>query len=228
MTENEDLFVTHVKRCIWPPSWILSRYLREMVYGVELCHLCHHLHLCWSLSSPEYSLVFVPVRNSFLSWSIFWLPLSVQALRQAPNNYLSRTWWNPIFNFLERNVQTTVPLVFSWPVSLPACCAQRYHIVEGGRDEWLQRTAGNSENQPFLPTPVTEVQMEWGRTDGETNGRTDGQTGERTDGRRRGRRTCFSQDQSFRLMPVQRQRRHRQSMLPNVWIVNLVFIYYRG
>ncbi|KAI3375791.1 hypothetical protein L3Q82_003741 [Scortum barcoo] len=60
---------------------------------------------------------------------------NTHALRQAPNNYLSRTWWNPIFKFLERNVQTTVPIVFSCPVALPSFCRQRYRIVEGGRDE---------------------------------------------------------------------------------------------
>lgn len=59
-----------------------------------------------------------------------------QSLRQAPNNFLSRTWWNPIFNFLEKNVQTTVPIKFSWPVTLLSSCRQRYRIVEGGRDEW--------------------------------------------------------------------------------------------
>ncbi|XP_074555135.1 phosphatidylcholine:ceramide cholinephosphotransferase 2-like isoform X1 [Halichoeres trimaculatus] len=58
-----------------------------------------------------------------------------KSLRQASNNFLSRTWWNPIFNFLEKNVQTTVPISFSLPVNLPSSCRQRYRIVEGGRDE---------------------------------------------------------------------------------------------
>ncbi|KAG7215158.1 hypothetical protein INR49_006904 [Caranx melampygus] len=66
---------------------------------------------------------------------IFWwyhTMANSHSLRQAPNNYLSRTWWNIIFNFLERNVQTTVPIVFSWPVALPSFCRQRYRMVEGG------------------------------------------------------------------------------------------------
>lgn len=67
------------------------------------------------------------------------LLISDQALRQSPNNYLSRTWWNRIFNFLENNVQTTVPVVFECPVALPSCCRQRYRMVEGARDEWGQR-----------------------------------------------------------------------------------------
>lgn len=40
-----------------------------------------------------------------------------------------------MFNFLERNVHTTVPLVFMWPVAPPSFCRQRYRMVEGVRDE---------------------------------------------------------------------------------------------
>lgn len=58
-----------------------------------------------------------------------------QTLRRAPSNFLSRVWWNPVFNFLERNVQTTVPLVFVWSVAPPSFCRQRYRMVDGGRDE---------------------------------------------------------------------------------------------
>ncbi|KAF0028909.1 hypothetical protein F2P81_018014 [Scophthalmus maximus] len=54
---------------------------------------------------------------------------------QTPDDFLSRTWWNPIFNFLEKNVQTPVPLVFCLPVALPSSCRQRYRMVEAGRDE---------------------------------------------------------------------------------------------
>lgn len=61
--------------------------------------------------------------------------LCAQAARQTPSTFLSRVWWNPVFNFLERNVQAAVPLAFSWPVTLPSSCRQRYRIVEGGRDE---------------------------------------------------------------------------------------------
>uniref|UniRef100_G3N586 Sphingomyelin synthase-like domain-containing protein n=1 Tax=Gasterosteus aculeatus aculeatus TaxID=481459 RepID=G3N586_GASAC len=57
------------------------------------------------------------------------------ALRQPPSSFLWRTWWSPVFNFLERNVHTAVPITFSWPVTLPSCCRPRYRMVEGGRDE---------------------------------------------------------------------------------------------
>lgn len=73
----------------------------------------------------------------------------VQASRQTPSNYLSRVWWNPVFNFLERNVQTTVPIAFSWPITPPSSCRQRYRIVEGGRDEWAGGGQGVCHTMQF-------------------------------------------------------------------------------
>ncbi|KAM4611262.1 phosphatidylcholine:ceramide cholinephosphotransferase 2 [Polymixia lowei] len=102
--------------------------------------------LCWLLSATGVICILIGhehysidvVIGYFATTRIFWwyhTMANTHALRQAPNNYLSRTWWNPVFNFLEKNVQTTVPVVFCWPIALPTSCTQRYRIVEGGRDE---------------------------------------------------------------------------------------------
>lgn len=101
---------------------------------------------CWLLSASGVICILVAhehysidvVIAYFVTTRVFWTyhtMANTHALRQAPNNYLSRTWWNCVFNFLERNVKTTVPVVFCWPVNLPSSCRQRYRIVEGGRDE---------------------------------------------------------------------------------------------
>ncbi|XP_042368236.1 phosphatidylcholine:ceramide cholinephosphotransferase 2-like [Plectropomus leopardus] len=101
---------------------------------------------CWLLSASGVICILIAhehysidvVIGYFATTRIFWwyhTMANTHTLRQAPNNYLLRTWWNPIFNFLEKNVQTTVPIVFSWPVTLPSSCRQRYRMVEGGRDE---------------------------------------------------------------------------------------------
>lgn len=71
----------------------------------------------------------------FITTRIFWwyhTMANCHFLRGSPNNFLSRTWWNIVFNFLEKNVQSVVPVEFSWPVKLPSWCRQRY---KGGRDE---------------------------------------------------------------------------------------------
>ncbi|XP_008323129.1 phosphatidylcholine:ceramide cholinephosphotransferase 2 [Cynoglossus semilaevis] len=102
--------------------------------------------ICWLLSASGVICILVGhehysvdvVIAYFVTTRTFWTyhtMANTHSLRQAPNNFLSRTWWNPIFNFLEKNVQTTVPIKFSWPVTLLSSCRQRYRIVEGGRDE---------------------------------------------------------------------------------------------
>ncbi|XP_063757174.1 phosphatidylcholine:ceramide cholinephosphotransferase 2 [Eleginops maclovinus] len=102
--------------------------------------------ICWCLSASgvlcilighEHYSIDVVVGYIATTRTFWWYHTmaNTHALRQAPNNFLSRTWWNPAFNFLERNVRTPVPVVFSWPVALPSSCRQRYRIVEGGRDE---------------------------------------------------------------------------------------------
>ncbi|KAJ8403674.1 hypothetical protein AAFF_G00350000 [Aldrovandia affinis] len=47
---------------------------------------------------------------------------NVQELKSSTHNYLRNTWWNPVFNFFEKNVQTQVPCTFCWPISWPPSC----------------------------------------------------------------------------------------------------------
>ncbi|CAL8241264.1 unnamed protein product [Merluccius merluccius] len=105
--------------------------------------------LCWLLSAT--GVVFILVGHEhysvdvvvgyFVTTRVFWCyhtMANTHALRRAPNNLLSRTWWNPVFNFLERNVQEPVPVVFCWPIALPSSCTQRYRSVDNAatsRDE---------------------------------------------------------------------------------------------
>ncbi|XP_041842167.1 phosphatidylcholine:ceramide cholinephosphotransferase 2-like [Melanotaenia boesemani] len=101
---------------------------------------------CWCLSASGIACILIGhehysidvVIGYFATTRIFWwyhTMANTHELRRAPNNYLSRTWWNPVFNFLEGNVQTTVPIVFLSPLALLSSCKQRYRMVEGGRDE---------------------------------------------------------------------------------------------
>lgn len=77
-----------------------------------------------------------------LLWFYFewWLLFSWQTLKCSPNNYLTNTWWNPLFNFLERNVQTSVPCSYSWPITWPPAClknpCKKYSMVQSTREEW--------------------------------------------------------------------------------------------
>ncbi|XP_028298256.1 phosphatidylcholine:ceramide cholinephosphotransferase 2 [Gouania willdenowi] len=101
---------------------------------------------CWLLSASGVICILIGhehysvdvVVGYYVTTRVFWwyhTMANTHELRQAPNNYLSRTWWNPVFNFLEKNVQTPVPVVFSFPVPLPSCCRLRYRMVDGPRDE---------------------------------------------------------------------------------------------
>ncbi|KAM9718318.1 phosphatidylcholine:ceramide cholinephosphotransferase 2-like, partial [Menidia menidia] len=102
--------------------------------------------LCWLLSASGVVCILVGhehysidvVVAYFATTRTFWwyhTMANSHELRGAPNNYLSRTWWSPIFTFLEGNVQTRVPLVFLSPLALLSSCRQSYRMVEGGRDE---------------------------------------------------------------------------------------------
>lgn len=102
--------------------------------------------ICWLLSASGVVCILIGhehysidvVIGYFVTTRVFWwyhAMADAHAQRRAPDGGLSRTWWNPVFNFLEKNVRTTVPVAFSWPVAPPSSCRQRYRMVEGGRDE---------------------------------------------------------------------------------------------
>ncbi|XP_062387270.1 phosphatidylcholine:ceramide cholinephosphotransferase 2 [Sardina pilchardus] len=95
----------------------------------------YHL-MCWLLSAVgvvcilvahEHYSVDVVVAYFITSRLFYWYHTmaNVQALRSSPNNYLTHTWWNPVFNFFERNVQTQVPCCFCSPITCPPTCFNR-------------------------------------------------------------------------------------------------------
>ncbi|MED6289680.1 Phosphatidylcholine:ceramide cholinephosphotransferase 2 [Characodon lateralis] len=101
---------------------------------------------CWALSISGVICILVGhehysvdvVVAYFVTTRTFWwyhTMANTHELRGAPNNYLSRVWWNPVFNFLEKNVQTTVPVVFLSPRALLSSCKERYHTIGIERDE---------------------------------------------------------------------------------------------
>lgn len=110
---------------------------------------CYHV-ICWFLSAvgvlfilmahEHYSLDVV-VAYFITSRLFYWYHTMAnqQALRGSPHNHLNRIWWSRVFNFLEKNVKTTVPCTFSWPLSLPSVCfknpCKSYSIVQSARDE---------------------------------------------------------------------------------------------
>ncbi|KAG7458674.1 hypothetical protein MATL_G00223150 [Megalops atlanticus] len=109
----------------------------------------YHL-MCWLLSAVGVVCILVAhehysvdvVVAYFITSRLFWwyhTMANVQALRGCPNNYLTNTWWNPVFNFFERNVQTQVPCVFCWPITWPPACfknsCKRYSMVQSIREE---------------------------------------------------------------------------------------------
>ncbi|KAK7129462.1 hypothetical protein R3I94_017617 [Phoxinus phoxinus] len=110
---------------------------------------CYHV-ICWLLSAVgvvciliahEHYSVDVVVAYFITSRLFYWYHTMAnnQALRGSPYNYLNRTWWSLVFNFLEKNVRTTVPCTFSWPLSLPPACfknpCKSYSKVQCTRDE---------------------------------------------------------------------------------------------
>ncbi|KAG9269379.1 phosphatidylcholine:ceramide cholinephosphotransferase 2-like [Astyanax mexicanus] len=109
----------------------------------------YHL-ICWLLSAV--GVVFILVAHEhysvdvvvayFITSRLFWWYHTMannQSLRDSPHNYLNRVWWSYFFRFMERNVRSTVPCTFSWPVQPPTACFKmpcgRYSIVQSVREE---------------------------------------------------------------------------------------------
>ncbi|XP_076831376.1 phosphatidylcholine:ceramide cholinephosphotransferase 2 [Brachyhypopomus gauderio] len=109
----------------------------------------YHL-LCWLLAAVgsvcilvahEHYSVDVVVAYFITTRLFYWYHTmtNVQALKCSPGSYLTHTWWNPIFNFMERNVQTQVPCSYCWPVTWPPAClknpCKKYTMVQSAREE---------------------------------------------------------------------------------------------
>ncbi|XP_041116945.1 phosphatidylcholine:ceramide cholinephosphotransferase 2 [Polyodon spathula] len=107
----------------------------------------YHL-LCWLLSAVGVVCILVGhehytvdvVIAYYITTRLFWwyhTMANVQTLRSSPQNYLSRSWWNPVFCFFEKNVQTQVPCSFSWPIAWPPSCfkssCKNYSMVQSAR-----------------------------------------------------------------------------------------------
>ncbi|XP_062243686.1 phosphatidylcholine:ceramide cholinephosphotransferase 2 [Platichthys flesus] len=109
----------------------------------------YHL-MCWLLSAVGVVCILVAhehysvdvVVAYFITSRLFWwyhTMANLQTVKCLPNNYLTNTWWNPVFNFLERNVQTSVPCSYSWPITWPPAClknpCKKYSMVQSTREE---------------------------------------------------------------------------------------------
>ncbi|XP_033870655.1 phosphatidylcholine:ceramide cholinephosphotransferase 2-like isoform X1 [Acipenser ruthenus] len=107
----------------------------------------YHL-LCWLLSAVGVVCILVGhehytvdvVIAYYITTRLFWwyhTMANIQTLRSSPQNYLSRSWWNPVFRFFEKNVQTKVPCSFSWPINWPPSCfkssCKNYSMVQSAR-----------------------------------------------------------------------------------------------
>ncbi|XP_057700014.1 phosphatidylcholine:ceramide cholinephosphotransferase 2 [Corythoichthys intestinalis] len=107
----------------------------------------YHL-MCWLLSAVGVVCILVArehysvdvVVAYYITTRLFWFYHSLTTQCQcSPNNYLTKTWWNPLFNFMERNVKKPVPREYGWPKSwAPACLknpCKKYSMVQSTRDE---------------------------------------------------------------------------------------------
>ncbi|XP_026093099.1 phosphatidylcholine:ceramide cholinephosphotransferase 2-like [Carassius auratus] len=109
---------------------------------------CYHV-ICWFLSAM--GVIFILIAHEHYSLDVvvayfitsrlfYWYHTMAnnRTLRGSPHNYLSRIWWNRVFNFLEKNVKTTVPCSFSWPLLPPSAVfknpCKSYSIVQSAQD----------------------------------------------------------------------------------------------
>lgn len=80
----------------------------------------------------------------------------------SPTNFLSRSWWYPVFFFFEKNVQASIPCSFSWPISWPPSCfkssCKTYaRVQKTGEDNekctWIiKEINSDSSKETFCPT----------------------------------------------------------------------------
>ncbi|XP_017293175.1 phosphatidylcholine:ceramide cholinephosphotransferase 2 [Kryptolebias marmoratus] len=109
----------------------------------------YHL-MCWLLSAVGVVCILVAhehysvdvVVAYFITSRLFWwyhTMANLQTLKCSPDNYLTNTWWNPLFNLFERNVQTSVSCSYGWPITWPPAClkspCKKYSMVQSTREE---------------------------------------------------------------------------------------------
>ncbi|XP_051940458.1 phosphatidylcholine:ceramide cholinephosphotransferase 2 [Hippocampus zosterae] len=126
----------------------------------------YHL-MCWLLSAVGVVCILVAhehysvdvVVGYFVTTRLFWWYHSMANTQCecSPNNYFTNTWWNPLFNFMERNVNTPVPRVYGWPISwAPAClknpCAPYLLVL-------YQRSEGSSMTEDSATQPTGDRVM---------------------------------------------------------------------
>ncbi|XP_073800987.1 phosphatidylcholine:ceramide cholinephosphotransferase 2 isoform X2 [Danio rerio] len=106
-----------------------------------LCWLTAAVGVVCILVAHEHYSVDVVVAYFITTRLFYWYHTmaNLQTLKCSPNNYLTHTWWNPVFNLFERNVQTHVPCSFCWPITWPPAClknpCKKYSMVQSGREE---------------------------------------------------------------------------------------------
>ncbi|KAJ8383006.1 hypothetical protein SKAU_G00037840 [Synaphobranchus kaupii] len=116
----------------------------------------YHL-LCWLLSivgvvcilvAHDHYSVDVVVAYFITSRLFCWYHTmaNVQELKTSPHNYLKNTWWSPVFNFFERNVQAPVPCTFCWPIPWPPSC-----LKNSCRRDALTNRAEVFSDRPDIP-----------------------------------------------------------------------------
>ncbi|KAM9425166.1 phosphatidylcholine:ceramide cholinephosphotransferase 2 [Pholidichthys leucotaenia] len=112
-------------------SWLWKLY-RCICWCLSFCGI-----ICILIAREHYS-IDVVIAYFVITRSFWWYHAMIESRvqNQTPNSFLCKTWWYRVFDFLEKNVKTTVPIEFSWPVRLPSC-SQRYLMVDkdGGRDD---------------------------------------------------------------------------------------------